>query len=217
MARSIALVSLGNGVGKTTISLNLALALQKLGHKVLLFDADFTKNNLLDHLDIHNMPVHIGQVLDGEIHINDSIYTHFTGLKIIPSMKHDYDKFSYNYQDLLGDYEYIILDTPVQPEYLRIVLENADDAFIVHNPEHSSKDVMDAIDMLSKMRILNLGIILNNSSERSVDILLDHPIVEKIPTDKDIAKSYAMKNPVVHTHPKSKAAKKFNRLAKKLE
>ncbi|MGV8140885.1 MAG: AAA family ATPase [Candidatus Woesearchaeota archaeon] len=215
--RSIAFVSLGGSVGKTTLSLNLALALKRLGYKVLLIDADFTKNNLLDHLDLHNIPSHIGQVLDGDIHINDSIYTHFTGLKIIPSMIHGYDKFSYHYQDLLGDYDYIILDTPSKPEHLRAVLDNADEAFIVHGPAHSLKNVVDTAELLSKMRILNLGILLNNFSERSVDILMDYPVVEKIPTDKYIAKSYILKNPVLHTHPKCDVAKKFNNLAKKLE
>jgi MinD-like ATPase involved in chromosome partitioning or flagellar assembly len=216
LVRSIAVVSLGKGTGKTTISLNLALALRKLGYRVLLFDADFTKNNLLEHLDIHNIPVHIGHVLDGDTHINDSVYTHFTGLKIIPSSIHDYDKFSYNFPNLLGDYDYIILDTPMQPEHLSIVLENADEALIVHSPEYSSKNVMDSAEMLSRMKVLNLGIVLNRFSERGADELLGQPIIEKIPPDKDITKSYAMKNPVVYTHPKSKAAKKFHNLAKKL-
>lgn len=216
MVKSIALVSLGNGVGKTTISLNLALALQKLGYKVLLFDADFTKKNLVEHLDIQTVPTHIGHVFDGDAHMHDAIYTHLSGLKIVPSFVHNYDTLSYHYQDLLGDYDYIILDTPSQPENLSIVLENVDEAFIVHSPEHSSKIVMDAADMLSRVKVLNLGVILNHSLERSTSELFGNPVVEKIPPDKDIAKSFAQRNLVVHVYPKGQAANTFYRLARRL-
>ena len=215
MARSIAIVSLGEGTGKTTLALNLGLALRQLGHRVLVFDADFTKKNMSEHLEIHDMPTHIGQVLEGDAHINDAIYTHVTGLKIIPSMIHDYGKFSYHYQDLLGNYDYIILDTPIDLKNLELVLSNADEAVIVHSPEHSSKQVADAIELLSRLKILNLGIVLNRSSEDSVSSMFDHPILEKIQDHKDIKESYTLKNPVMHTHPKSPVNKKFQRLAKR--
>jgi len=221
MARSIAIVSLGSGTGKTTLALNLGLALHKLNHKVLIYDTDFTKKNMLEHLDIHDIPVNIDQVLNGDAHINDAIYTHVTGLKLLPSTIHNsnskgYDKFSYHYQDLLADYEYILLDTPIQLPSLNIVLQNANEAIIVHDPNHSSKIVMDAINILSKLKITNLGVVLNSSSKDSVNTLFDYPIIEKIPLHKDILKSYNLKNPLLYTYPQSKAAKHFHNIAKRL-
>jgi septum site-determining protein MinD len=216
MVRSIAIVSYGQGTGKTTLALNLGLALHQLNHKVLVFDSDFTQKNMLDHLDIQNMPINIGQVLNDNAHINDAVYRHITGLKIIPSAIHDYDNFSYHYEDLLADYDYIILDTPVQPLNMELVLKNADEALIVHSPEFSSKIVSDAINTLARLKILNLGIVLNKFSENSTNELFDYPIIEKIPLHKDITKSYQLKNPVVHTHPHSKVSKQFHRIAKKL-
>jgi len=215
MVRSIAIVSLGEATGKTTIALNLGLALHQLGHRVLVFDADFTKKNMLEHLDIHNMPVHIGHVLEGDTHINDAVYKHITGLKIIPSIIHNYDKFSYHYQDLLADYDYIILDTPIQLQNLELVLKNASEAVIVHAPEYSSKAVSDAIDLLTRLKVVPLGIVLNNFSEDSANSMFDHPILEKIQHHKDIGQSFKLKNPVVYTHPKSPVTKKFQRLAKR--
>ena len=216
MARSIAVVSFGKGTGKTTIALNLGLALHQLNHKVLVLDSDFTQTNMLDHLDISNMPVSIAQVLNDEAHINDAVYRHITGLRILPSAIHDYGKFSYHYQDLLADYDYIILDTPVQSLNAELVLKNADEALIVHSPEYSSKKVLDAISTLSRLKIMNLGIVLNKFSENSTNELFGYPVIEKIPLHKNITRSYQLKNPVVHTHPGSSVSKKFQRIAKKL-
>jgi cellulose biosynthesis protein BcsQ len=162
------------------------------------------------------MPLTIGNVFDGEAHINDAIYKHISGMKILPSRKHDYDKLSYHYQDLLGDYDYIIIDTPSESQHLDNVLENADEALVIHSPEYSSKNVVDAIELLSRLKVLNLGIVLNRFSEKGTDELFGHPILEKIPLHKDITESYRMKNPVVHTHPKSMVSKKFHKIAKRL-
>jgi MinD-like ATPase involved in chromosome partitioning or flagellar assembly len=172
---------------------------------------------MIEHLDIHHIPINIGQVLNGEAHINDAVYKHVTDLKIIPSTVHGYDNFSYHYQDLLGDYDFIILDTPMQEEHLVNVLKNADEAIIIHGPQYSSKMVIDVMNLLSQLKVSNLGIVLNNFSEDSTDQMFDYPVLEKIPTHKDIAKSYQLKNPLLYTNPKSKISKKFNRLAQKLE
>ncbi|MGV8171288.1 MAG: MinD/ParA family ATP-binding protein [Candidatus Woesearchaeota archaeon] len=215
-ARSIAVVSLGRDTGKTTLALNLGLALRALNYRVLVFDADFTKNNMLEHLDIHSMPVSIGNVLNDDAHIHDAIYKHVSGLKILPSKIHDYSRLSYHYQDLLGDYDYIIIDTPSEIQHLDKVLENADEALILHSPDYSSKNVMDAIELLSRLKVLNLGIVLNKFSDKGTEELFGNPILEKIPIHKDITKSYKLKNPLLYTHPKSKIAPKFHRLAKRM-
>ena len=216
MARSIAIVSLGHDAGKTTLALNLGLALHALNYKVLVFDADFTKDNMLQHLGIHSMPSSIGDVLDGEAHIHDAIYKHISGMKILPSKIHGYDKLSYHYQDLLGDYDFIIIDTPTELHHLERVLENADEALVIHSPDHSSKNVMDAIELLSRLKVLNLGIVLNKFSEKGIEELFGHPILTKIPLHKDITNSYKLRNPVMYTHPKSKVIEKFYDIAKRL-
>jgi MinD-like ATPase involved in chromosome partitioning or flagellar assembly len=227
MVRSIAVVSLGKGSGKTTTALNLGLALHQLNHKVLVFDTDFTKPNMSEHLELYNIPSNINDVLEGDTHIKDVIYKHITGMRLIPSMVHpqnsqnslaqNYDKLAYHYEDLLGDYDYIILDTPSREDILESVLKNADEALIIHSPEYSSKNVMDAITLLNRLKVMNLGIVLNKSGEGSVDTMFEHPVLEIIPTHKDITNSFQRKNPLLHTHPKSKIAPKFRRLAKRFE
>jgi len=216
MTRVISIVSLGEGTGKTTLALNLGLVLHDMNHRVLVFDTDFTKKNMMEHLDILGLPINIGNVLNGEAHINDSVYRHITGLKIIPSAIHGYENFSYNFPSLLGDYDYIILDTPKDQPYLDIVLKNSTEAIIIHSPKYSSKLVLDTIDLLQRHKLVNLGIVLNGVLDDSVDEIFGIPVIEKIPKHKDIEKSFSLKNPVVHTHPRSEVSKRFKRLGKKL-
>jgi len=63
---------------------------------------------------------------------------------------------------------------------------------------------------------LNLGIVLNGVMDGSVDEIFHIPVIEKIPMHKDVTRSFALKNPVVHTHPRSKVTQRFNRLGRKL-
>lgn len=217
MTRFISIISRVAGTGKTTIALNLGLALHKLKKKVLVFDADFSKPNMMDHLNITHLPITLEDVFNGNSHIFDTIYTHPSGLKIIPSMTmNDYTKLQYHLQDMLADYDFIIMDTPLDLTNLEEVLKNSNEAIIVHSPEHSSKIVFDASELLKKHKIVNLGVILNRSHEDSVNTIFQMPVIAIFQNHKHIKKSFELKHPVVHSHPSSRPSRDFMKLAKRL-
>jgi flagellar biosynthesis protein FlhG len=72
------------GVGKTTVSANLALSIAAAGRDCMLVDADFGLANV-DVLLGLNTRFHLGHVVAGECALEDAIVTGPHGLQIVPA------------------------------------------------------------------------------------------------------------------------------------
>ena len=71
------------GAGKTTVSINLAVALALRGHKVMLLDADLGMANAQIALGAH-APFNISHVLSGEKSLEEVIVTTKQGIRLVP-------------------------------------------------------------------------------------------------------------------------------------
>ncbi len=83
MAKMITIASGKGGVGKTSISLNLSLALAASGQKVCLFDGDLGLANVNILTGLY--PDHgLGEVISGSHSLTDIMIRDFNGIDIIP-------------------------------------------------------------------------------------------------------------------------------------
>jgi len=83
-ATRIAVTSGKGGVGKTSLTINLAVAMARLGHRVGILDADFGLGNIDVMLGL-TPEEHLGAVLDGTRRVDDIMIEGPSGIRIIPA------------------------------------------------------------------------------------------------------------------------------------
>src|SRR5690606_1216477 len=83
-ATRIAVTSGKGGVGKTSLTINLAVAMARLGHRVGILDADFALGNIDVMLGL-TPDQHLGAVLDGVLRVQDVTLDGPAGVRIIPA------------------------------------------------------------------------------------------------------------------------------------
>jgi len=81
---TIAVTSGKGGVGKTNVVVNLAVALARLRHRVVVLDADFGLGNV-DVLLGLAPPYHIGHLLTGERTLDEIMVNGPLGIQVIPA------------------------------------------------------------------------------------------------------------------------------------
>ena len=84
MTKIFTIVSGKGGVGKTTTSINLSIALSSYGKNIALIDANLTTPNVGLYLGVPAVPTSLHHVLQGKKKLMDAIYSHKSGIKIVP-------------------------------------------------------------------------------------------------------------------------------------
>jgi len=158
----IAITSGKGGVGKSTISANLAYSLHKLGFKVAVFDADIGLANL-DVLLKVNAKKNILHVLKGEVEFKDIVLEIEKGFYLIPGDSGDeilkfgdellFDRFA-DGLGYLDDLDFLVIDTGAGiGKEVQTFLNAVDEVFVVVAPEPASiTDAYAMIKVLSEKR-----------------------------------------------------------------
>jgi septum site-determining protein MinD len=225
--RRIAILSGKGGVGKTTTSVNLGIALSQLGKNTTLMDANFTTPDVAMHVGIPMGTPTLHHVLAGTSMLKHAIHLHYSGLKIIPAStafndikRARYEKFG----DVVGlvDGDFVLMDCGAGlGRDVERVVENADETLIVTNPEWPAiTNALKCIMISEQMGVPVIGVILNRvkyaqlePAIKQVEAILDKPIIAVVPEDDSVRLGIVTKNPLVISSPDSDAAHAYKKLA----
>jgi len=232
MAKLITITSGKGGVGKTTTAINLGAALNAFGKEVIILDANLTTPNIGLHLGAPIVPISLNHVLLGKAKIGDAIYEHESGTKIIPSSlsvkelkRLNHGKLKEVGKKLRKMADYIIYDSAAGlGEEALAALEAADELIIVTNPEIPAvTDALKASKVIEELGKEVKGVIITRVRGTKTEMpisnvrdMLELPIIGIIPEDLAVQKALVMKDALVHTHPKSKAAKAYRMVAARI-
>ncbi len=232
MSKFIVITSGKGGVGKTTSAVNLATAMNLYDEDVTLVDVNLTTPNIGLHLGAPVVPVTLNHVISGKADLVDAIYEHESGTKVIPSslsikeMCNLTEKNLFNAtKDLRKISDTVIFDSAAGlGSEAMAAMSIADEIIIVTNPEMPAvTDALKAAKLAEEMGKDVRGVIINRVSGRksemslkSISEMLELPILGVVPEDPNIQEALAMRNSILLTHPRSKAAKSYRIIAAKI-
>lgn len=194
--KTIGLVSLKGGVGKTTLSCALAADLAyRHGRKVLLVDANYSAPNLGIHMDIISPKKTIHDVLSGG-RIKDAIHKRY-GVDVVPGnflFKRGYSelKLKNKLAHVKKNYDFIILDgSPSLNQEVFSTMIAADDLFIVSTPDYPTLSCSMKTAKFARQKNAAVSGIILNRCKGKYDVGLQEiqestgiPVVVKIKEDK---------------------------------
>ncbi|MBE7014969.1 MAG: septum site-determining protein MinD [Ruminococcaceae bacterium] len=237
MAKTIVITSGKGGVGKTVAVSNIAVALSKLGKRVLMADIDIGLRNLDLAMGLNDIIVYdIIDVIEGKCSFDKAIfklekYGHLHLLPAAQSTDKDFlnpENFSKLFSEVEDNYDYILLDCPAGIEKgFKSAIAGADLAIVTLTPEMSSvRDADKVITLLEMASIPEIKILINRVRQDMIkrgdmltideitDILGISPI-GIIEEDEIVLKSQK-RNTIAVLESSSKAGKQFRNVAKRI-
>ncbi len=231
MTRFVGLLSGKGGVAKTTSVVNLGAAINYFGRDVTLVDGNLSTPHLGIHLGVPVVPISLHDTLRGKNSLTEAVYLHPSGLKIVPAGLSLKDLTEVDSRDLKkvlpsleGLTDIVLVDAPagLSQEALA-VMDCVDDIIIVTNPELPAiTDALKTVKLAEGKGKNVKGIIIAKSGDSTdisvgnIEALIEKPVLAVIPHDKAIREALIRKDPVIYTHPTSKSAIAYKKLAANL-
>lgn len=232
MSKLIAIISGKGGVGKTTSAINLGAALNAFGKDVIVLDANMTTPGVALHLGAPIVPISLNHALSGRANIVEAIYEHESGIKIVPSSLSVRELKNINHSKLkdvgknlkrLADF--VIYDSAAGlGEEAVAAIDSADEIIIVTNPEILAvTGALKTSKLADSMGKKIKGVIVTRADGSKCDMplenikeMLELPILGVVPEDKRVKQALVLKDALMHTHPRSKAARAYRTIAAKI-
>jgi ATP-binding protein involved in chromosome partitioning len=239
VAQVIAIGSGKGGVGKSTVSANLAVALAMTGARVGLLDADIYGPNLPRMMGVHRQP----STRDGKILPVEAWGLHFMSIGLLVDqgeavvwrgpMLHSAVKTFLHDVDW-GELDYLLVDLPPGTGDVQLSLIQqtyVSGAVVVTTPSTVAiEDGVKAVSMFAKLQVPVLGVIenmsyfvcpgcgqrhdiFNTGSAEERALAMGLPFLGSIPIHPDVRAGGDEGRPVVAARPDSDYARTFSRIA----
>lgn len=238
MSRVIVVTSGKGGVGKTTCTANLGMALAQRGHSTALIDADFGLRNLDLLLGLENRIVYTAvEVISGECRLDQALVKDKRQPKLVllPAAQNRTkdavtpDQMRELIQSLGKTYDYVLLDSPAGIETgFQNAIAGAKEAIVVTTPEIAAvRDADRVIGLLEANDVKNMHLIVNRikpvmvqedlmMSVQDVQEILAIPLLGVVPDDERVIVSTNRGEPLVLSQNLSLAGLAFNNIVRRL-
>jgi len=193
---------------------------------VTVVDADVTTSNLGLSLGMFQLPLGLQDVLRGDIDIEDSIYRHPFGLKVIPSslsFKYIQSSLSLNrFKNLIKKLGgLVIIDSPPGiGKDVTSIMKASDEIIVVTNPQITAvTDSFKAVMLAKELGIDSVSIVVNRirgkheMTKQEIESMCEAPVIGEIPEDPWVDRSLFEKVPIIYNKPLSPAALAYTKIA----
>ena len=241
--RVIAVTGGKGGVGKTNVSVNLAVAWAELGRRVMLLDADLGLANVDVVLGLHP-EYDLSHVLRGERTLEQVLLQGPAGIRVAPAAsgvqqmaelsEAEHAGLIRAFSDVDHDTDVLIVDTAAGISDVVVSFSRAaqEVVVVVCDEPASITDAYALIKLLNRDYGVERFRVLSNMArsaqegrdlygkmcrvtDRYLDVMLSY--IGSIPYDDNLRKAVRAQKPVVQAFPRSRAAQTFKNLAKKAD
>jgi len=240
--RIITIASGKGGVGKTSLTVNLAIALSKAGKKVMILDADLGMANV-DILFGITPRYTLYDVLQGPMSLKEIIIEGFKGVHIVPGCSGIFEatnigrtqreQLIHEIEEYAREMDFILIDTGAGISQVVLgFIASADDVVIVVTPEPTSiTDGYGIIKILSRFKlhkqvhlVVNMANNLQEAQEtaKKIEMVAERYLQITIKrlgvlySDNSVKKSIKEMTPFMIKYPRSQVSQDIAQIAKNI-
>lgn len=235
----LAVTSGKGGVGKTNLSINLAVSLTRLGHRVAIVDADYGLGNVDVMLGL-TPEVHVAHILSGEKRLSEVLVDGPCGVKVLPAgsglpqmtalSAEQRERLAGAIRQARASFDYVIIDTAAGiSDNVVETLKLSEQVLLV-----TSLDPAALVDAYALAKVLwkassaaRIGLVVNGARDgvqgrlafRQIDLAAECFLRRRftylgfIPDDPSVRDATTMQRPVVEHTPQAPASRGFRLLA----